>query len=183
MSIDWGEILRPDVPLIELFIRGSVIYLVAFTLLRSFPRESGSTSTTDLLVLVFIADAAQNGMSANYQSLTDGLVLMATIVFWSLAMNAAAYRWAWAARLMKPKPVLLIEGGRFHRRNMRRELVTEEELRSELRKRGVHDLADVESVQMESDGEISVVPKETGEEGQASKDRQNRQRRYRSSRR
>lgn len=66
---------------------------------------------------------------------------------------------------------------------MRRELVTEEELRSELRKRGVHDLADVESVQMESDGEISVVPKETGEEGQASKDRQNRQRRYRSSRR
>ena len=59
MSVDWGEILRPDVPLIELFIRGSVIYLVAFTLLRSFPRESGSTSTTDLLVLVFIADAAQ----------------------------------------------------------------------------------------------------------------------------
>ncbi len=98
-------------------------------------------------------------MSANYQSLTDGLVLMATIVFWSLAMNAAAYRWAWAARLMKPKPVLLIEGGRFRRRNMRRELVTEEELRSELRKRGVHDLADVESVQMESDGEISGVPR------------------------
>jgi uncharacterized membrane protein YcaP (DUF421 family) len=132
---------------------------------------------------VFIADAAQNGMSANYQSLTDGLVLMATIVFWSLAMNAAAYRWAWVARLMKPKPVLLIEGGRFRRRNMRRELVTEEELRSELRKRGVHDLADVESVQVESDGEISVVPKETGEEGQAGKDRQNRQRRYRNSRR
>jgi uncharacterized membrane protein YcaP (DUF421 family) len=132
---------------------------------------------------VFIADAAQNGMSANYQSLTDGLVLMATIVFWSLAMSAAAYRRAWVARLMKPKPVLLIEGGRFRRRNMRRELVTEEELRSELRKRGVHDLADVESVQMESDGEISVVPKETGEECQAGKDRQNRQRRYRNSRR
>lgn len=39
MSIDWGGILRPDVPLIELFIRGSVIYLVGFTLLRSFPSE------------------------------------------------------------------------------------------------------------------------------------------------
>lgn len=63
---------------------------------------------------------------------------------------------------MRPNPVLLIEGGRFRRRNMRHELVTEEELMSELRKRGVHDLADVESVQMESDGEISVVPKEKG---------------------
>jgi|SRR5262245_14195977 len=93
MGIDWGEVFRPDVPLIELFIRGSVIYLVAFALLRLFPRESGSTSTTDLLVLVFIADAAQNGMSANYQSVSDGLVLVATIVFWSLAMNTAAYHW------------------------------------------------------------------------------------------
>jgi hypothetical protein len=39
MSIDWGGILRPDVPLIELFICGSVIHLVGFTLLRSFPSE------------------------------------------------------------------------------------------------------------------------------------------------
>jgi uncharacterized membrane protein YcaP (DUF421 family) len=132
---------------------------------------------------VFIADAAQNGMSANYQSLTDGLVLVATIVFWSLAMNAAAYRWAWAARLMKPKPILLIDGGRFHRRNMRRELITEEEVMSELRKRGVHDLADVESVQMESDGEISVVPKDTGEESSGHKVRRSGPRRRRGSHR
>jgi hypothetical protein len=39
MSIDWGGIVRPDAPLIELFIRGSVIYLVGFTLLRNFPSE------------------------------------------------------------------------------------------------------------------------------------------------
>jgi uncharacterized membrane protein YcaP (DUF421 family) len=160
MNIEWGEMLRPDVPILELFIRGTVIYLVAFVLLRTFKRESGSTGTTDLLVLVLIADAAQNGMSKDYQSLTDGLFLVATIVFWSLAIDAASYRWSWAARIAKPKPVLLIEGGRFNRRSMRRELITEGELMSELRKRGVHDLADVDSVQMESDGEISVVPKE-----------------------
>src|SRR5262245_35381408 len=90
---------------------------------------------------------------------------------------------AWAARLMKPRPVLLMEGGRFRRRNMRRELVTEEELMSELRKRGVHDLADVDSVQMESDGEISVLPKEPGEERKGGGDRRSRQLHYRRSRR
>jgi uncharacterized membrane protein YcaP (DUF421 family) len=100
------------VPVLELFVRGTVIYLVAFLLLRSFPRESGSTGRTDLLGLVFIADAAQNGMSANYQSLTDGIVLVATIFFWSLLLNAAGYRWQWAARLSKPRAVLLIQGGR-----------------------------------------------------------------------
>jgi uncharacterized membrane protein YcaP (DUF421 family) len=184
MDIQWDEILRPDVPALELFVRGTVIYLVAFLLLRSFPRESGSTGTTDLLVLVFIADAAQNGMSANYQSLTDGIVLVATIFFWSIVMDAAAYRWQWAARLSKPRPVLLIQGGRMNRRNMRRELVTEAELMSELRKRGVHDLAEVDAVQMEPDGEISVVPKEQGQGGgERNRRRGARKRTYKHSRR
>jgi hypothetical protein len=179
MSVDWREILRPDVPLHPGIGHQSRRLHSAARL----PTGEWINEYDRPARLGVHRGCGQNGMSANYQSLTDGLVLMATIVFWSLAMNAAAYRWAWVARPMKPKPVLLIEGGRFRRRNMRRELVTEEELRSELRKRGVHDLAGLESVQMESDGEISVVPKETGEEGQAGKDRQKRQGRYRSSRR
>jgi uncharacterized membrane protein YcaP (DUF421 family) len=187
MHIEWGEMLRPDVPILELFIRGTAVYLVAFVLLRTFKRESGSTATTDLLVLVLIADAAQNGMSKDYQSLTDGLFLVATIVFWSLTIDAISYRWGWAEKIAKPKPVLLIEGGRFNRRNMRRELVTEGELRSELRKRGVHDLADVDSVQMEPDGEISVVPKEEAggdrKDGKTGEKARRRLRRTRQSRR
>ena len=39
---------------------------------------------TDLLVIVLIADAAQNGMAGEYKSITEGVVLCATIVGWSL---------------------------------------------------------------------------------------------------
>jgi uncharacterized membrane protein YcaP (DUF421 family) len=43
------------------------------------------------------------------------------------------------------------------RRNMRKVLLTQEELMSHLRLQGVHDLADVERSYMENDGRISVV--------------------------
>jgi uncharacterized membrane protein YcaP (DUF421 family) len=59
----------------------------------------------------------------------------------------------------------------MNRRNMRRELVTEEALMSELRKRGVHDLGDVDTVRMEPDGAISVVSKEQTPGGGGKSDR------------
>jgi uncharacterized membrane protein YcaP (DUF421 family) len=53
---------------------------------------------TDLLVIVLIADAAQNGMAGEYRSLTDGLLLVATIVAWSYALNWLAFRFRRGAK-------------------------------------------------------------------------------------
>ena len=39
-------------------------------------REAGSIGTADLLMVVLIADAAQNAMADEYRSITDGLVLL-----------------------------------------------------------------------------------------------------------
>ena len=46
-------------------------------------RKSGAVAFTDLLVLVLIADAAQNAMAADYHSITAGLVLAGTLIFWA----------------------------------------------------------------------------------------------------
>jgi uncharacterized membrane protein YcaP (DUF421 family) len=160
MSIDWAQTLSPEHTL-EVVLRGSVMYLVLFTLLRVLARrEVGGLAPTDLLVLVLIADAAQNAMAGEYTSLPDGVVLVATIIAWSVVIDWAAYRFPWAARLAKPSSLMLVHNGRINRRNMRREFITEDELRSQLRKHDVTDLAEVESVRMEYDGRLSVVRKE-----------------------
>lgn len=62
-------------------------------------------------------------------------------------------------RLLRDRETCLIQDGRMLRRNMRREMVTEEELMSVLRKEGIEDMAEVHSAFMEADGEISVVTK------------------------
>ncbi|RLP89708.1 DUF421 domain-containing protein [Micromonospora sp. BL4] len=160
---DWSELFVPDTPLLEIVVRGSVMYLALFTLLRVIlKRESGTTGVTDLLVIVLLADAAQNGLSGGYNSITDGVLLVAVIIGWSYLLNAVAYRWPAAARLIRPGSLVLVRDGRILRANMRRELITDEELYTLLRKQGVTDLAEVREMRMEPDGQFSVTTRIPG---------------------
>ena len=76
-SIDWHAMFVPTVSLLEIVLRGSAVYLSIVALMRLFRREAGTLSTTDLIVVVLVADAAQNAMAADYHSITEGLVLVA----------------------------------------------------------------------------------------------------------
>jgi uncharacterized membrane protein YcaP (DUF421 family) len=149
------------VPILELILRGSLTYLVLFILLRFFlKRVTGTLSIGDLLIIVLVADAAQNAMSAGYTSLTDGLILVATIIFWSYTLDWLAYQFPVFESLLHPSPVPLVRDGKMIARNMRRELITVDELMSHLREQGVKDLKEVKSASMEGDGRISVVTHE-----------------------
>ncbi|MDP9367069.1 MAG: DUF421 domain-containing protein [Chloroflexota bacterium] len=157
-DVDWEKTFVPHTPLLEIFLRGTVVYLVLFGLLRAvLRRESGAVGITDLLVVVLLADAAQNAMADDYTSIPDGVLLVATIVFWSHALNWLGFRYPLIQRLVHPPPLKLIEDGRLLRRNMRRELVTEDEILSQVRLQGINDLSQVEEAFMEGDGRISVV--------------------------
>lgn len=159
MAIDWGRAFIPHTPLLEIFLRGSAVYLGLFLLLRLvLKRQSGAVGVTDLLVVVLIADAAQNAMADDYTSVPDGLLLVAVIIFWSHALDWLGYRFPRLNRLIHPPPLPLIQDGVMLRRNMRRELITEEELRTQLREQGVLEAKDVRVAFMEGDGRISVVP-------------------------
>jgi uncharacterized membrane protein YcaP (DUF421 family) len=160
--IDWSKTFAVHTPPLEIILRGTILYLVLYTLLRALrKRESGTTSITDLLVIVLIADAAQNAMADNYDSVSDGLILVATIIGWAYLLDFLAYRFPTLARIIKPRPLPLVKNGQILRRNMRRELITEEELHSQLRQQGIDDLDQVKDVFMEPDGQFSVV---TGEQ-------------------
>lgn len=160
-QVDWRSVFVPDTPLLEIFVRGSVVYLSIFVLLRVvLKRQSGSLDMADLLVVVLIADAAQNAMASNYNSVPDGLFLVATIVFWSYALDWLGYHVPWVGRLIHPPPLLLIRDGKILWKNMRKELVTLDELKSQLREQGIENVAEVKSAYMEGDGRVSVVKRD-----------------------
>jgi uncharacterized membrane protein YcaP (DUF421 family) len=162
-AVDWVQLFKPDTPPLEMIVRGSIVYLSLFSLLRFvLRREAGTIAMSDLLVIVLIADAAQNAMAGSYNSIPDGLLLVATIVFWSFALDWLAYHVPWMARFLHPPPLPLVRDGRLLRRNMRRELITEDELMSQLRQQGVENLESVQRASMEGDGRISVI-KRNGE--------------------
>jgi uncharacterized membrane protein YcaP (DUF421 family) len=88
MSIDWQVMLSPEHSLIEIVLRGTMMYIVLFSILRFFmKRQSGVIGIADLLVIVLIADAVQNAMANEHKSITDGTLLVLTIVFWNFAVD------------------------------------------------------------------------------------------------
>jgi uncharacterized membrane protein YcaP (DUF421 family) len=63
-ELDWTSLFGLSISLLEMLIRGSVIYLglvVMFRLLMK--RESSSLGITDLLVVVLVASAVESGIS------------------------------------------------------------------------------------------------------------------------
>lgn len=160
MSVDWAELFRFSVPPAELIVRGSVMYLFLFALFRIVvKRRIGAIGVADLLVLVIIADAAQNAMAGEYRTISDGMVLVTTIIAWNHLLDFLAWRFAAVRRLLEPSPLLLIDRGRVLRRHLRLEFVSEQELLAKLRENGVSDPAEVEKAYLESDGEVSVIRK------------------------
>jgi len=158
LLIEWSELLIPTHSLAEMMLRGTVMYLSLFLILRFVMlRQSSTIGIADILVIVLIADAAQNGFAKEYKSVTEGVLLVLTIVFWDTFLNWLSYHFKFFERLLAPPPLRLIENGTMNRNNMRKQFITEEELRGQLRQQGVLDLAEVKQANLEANGEISVV--------------------------
>ena len=159
--MDWKSIFLPETPLLEIFLRGSVMYITLFILLRLvLKRQTGNLRMTDLLLITLIADASQNAMAGDYKSVPDGILLVGTIMFWNYALDWLAFRFSRLRRLIEPPPLPLIKDGKLLRRNMRSEMITEEELMSQIREEGLENMGEVKAAYIESDGRISVVPYE-----------------------
>jgi uncharacterized membrane protein YcaP (DUF421 family) len=160
-DIDWEALFVPSLPLFEIFIRGTVTYLAVFSLLRLvLKRETGSLGISDLLVVLFMAEAAHTALSGEYTSITEGIILVGVILMWDYALDVAGYHIPIMRRFVHPPPTKLIENGKLLKRNLRKEYITMDELMGYLRTNGVDEIDHVKEAHLEGDGEISVVLKE-----------------------
>ena len=158
MSVDWASLFAFTVSPLELFIRASIIYWFLFLVFRLIlRRDVGAIGLADVLLLVLIADAAQNAMAADYRSISDGLVLVSTIIGWNVFIDWLAFRFPAVRRLAQPPELLLVRNGTILQRNLKREMMTTHDLMAKLREHGVENLEEVRAAHMEADGKISVV--------------------------
>jgi uncharacterized membrane protein YcaP (DUF421 family) len=156
-DIDWQRLFVPSVPIVETMIRGSLTYLAVFALLRLFRRQTGSLGAADLLVLLLIADAAKNAMAGDYKSITDGLILVGTIIGWEYVLDWLGFRSRWMQAVLEHSPLLLIKDGKVDMDNLRKELMTLDDLHVQLRHHGVDDPSQVKRCFLEGDGHVSVL--------------------------
>jgi uncharacterized membrane protein YcaP (DUF421 family) len=161
LKIDWQAVFTPQHSLLELFLRGTIMYLVIVVLLRVVVRRQvgGNISMTDILVIVLIAEVAGSGIADSFQSVVESTVLVGTVLLWSTLIEWLQSRYPAFERLVRDRKLKLIDNGRLLRRNMRQEFVTVEELMAQLREKGLEDCRDVKAAYMEADGRISIIPR------------------------
>lgn len=157
-NVEMGEVIHFTVSPLQLFVRGTLMFWFLFLIFRLIlRRDVGSASITDFLFVVILGDAAQNAMIGQATSVSDGMVLIITLVFWNYLIDALSYQFPFIEKLVSAKKLCLVRYGKILRRNMRREFITINELNEKLREAGLENLEQVKFIYMESDGEMSII--------------------------
>ena len=164
-SGDWlfappGDILKVIALSAAAFLAVAVLFRLAGT------RAAGQMNNFDWIVTV--AQGAIVGsvaLGAN-TSLAEGTAAVLTLLGFQYALNWAGVRSERLRKTVYTSPVLLYHGG-FLRETMKKERVTEGEVRGAVRAAGMPDWDDVGAVVLEPGGEFSVLPKADGDDGAA----------------
>src|SRR3954468_4178224 len=150
--------------LLSVALRTAIVYVclvVGFRLLGK--REAGQLSTLDLVVLLVIANAVQNAMVGQNTSLIAGLIAAGVILVLDLALPAAPDRWRPLRDALDGEPTILVDHGRILFENLRGEGISDRELAVALRQNQLLAADEALFVFLETNGQISVIPRRDGE--------------------
>ncbi len=147
-----------DVPASALVFRAVVVYLSVLILIRiSGKRQLGQMGPTEFVAILLISNAVQNAMNGGDNSLGGGLILAAVLIALSAAISFLTYRSRFFSSLFEGTPRLLVHKGQVIAPNLRKERLSLGDLKSLLRKQGIHSIQEINTAVLESDGTLSVT--------------------------
>jgi uncharacterized membrane protein YcaP (DUF421 family) len=147
----------------DLVIRAAVLYVFVLVLMRIVGRRELSTlSPVDLVLLIVLGDALQQGLTQDDYSITGAVTVVTTIALLQVATSYLSFRSKRARKLLEGDPVVIIEDGKLIERNMRRERLRPEDVAEEMRIEGIGSFSDVRWGILESNGQFSFVKNSSG---------------------
>jgi uncharacterized membrane protein YcaP (DUF421 family) len=145
----------------ELVVRGAVVYLILFIILRAAGnREFSGLTSFDAVLLIIIAETTTQALAGGEDfSLTAALILITTLVSLDIALSLIKKRSPRAALAMEGVPVLLVEHGKLLRENIEKERVDENDVLEAARSsQGLEEMKQIKYAILERNGSISVIP-------------------------
>jgi len=147
-----------SIPYTHLILRAVVVYLFILLLLRvGGKRQIGQMGAGEFVAILLISNAVQNSMNGGDNSITAGIILAVVLVALSELVSYLAYRSKFIEKVLQGSPTLLIHRGKIVQKNLERELLNVHELKTILRKQGIHHLDEIYEAILESDGSVSVT--------------------------
>ena len=158
--MDWSEMLYQGwASIARTLIVGTLAYVFLVVALRvSGKRTLAKLNAFDLVITVAFGSTLATILISKDVALAEGVVALILLIGLQYAVTTLSVRSARFAGLVRSEPTLLVRNGELLPQAMRRERVTEAEIRTVARTAGYDELTGIDAIVMESDGAFSVIP-------------------------
>ena len=142
------------------FVRSLLLYAVLAVTIRIMgKRQIGQLQPFEFVIAVLIAELAGIPMSDTDIPLANGLVAILTLMISQVTLAYITLKSNRARGIICGTPSILIEKGKIMEKEMRRLRYNINDLIEQLRLNGYPNIADVDFAILETDGQLSVIPK------------------------
>jgi uncharacterized membrane protein YcaP (DUF421 family) len=144
----------------DIALRAIALFSFVFLLTRvTGRRELSALEPFDLVLLIVVGDAIQQGLTQDDYSVTGAVIAVGTIATLQFVASLASYKLRWIRRVFDGEPIVLIQDGKVIESNLKRERLTVAELNQQARLQQIASLDDVAWAVFEPRGSISFIPK------------------------
>jgi len=160
------DLLVTQIPLVEKVLRSIAVYLFLVLALRlAGKRELAQLNSLDLVVLLLLlSNTVQNAIIGPDNSLVGGLLGAAVLMTANYAIVRLGFEHPALARTLEGTPTVLVQNGSMLDGNLRRYLITREELMAAVRRQGARNLQDIDVVVLEANGALTVEQHDRSEQ-------------------
>jgi uncharacterized membrane protein YcaP (DUF421 family) len=137
-----------------------VFFFIVFVTRVIGRRELSSLSPFDLILLIILGDAIQQGLTQDDYSLIGAMIAVSTIAALQVATSYVSFRSKRARVILEGEPVVILQDGRLIEENLRRERMTSDEVAEEMRIQQIASFDEVAWAIVESNGSISFIKKD-----------------------
>ena len=142
----------------DIVLRAIALYAFVILVMRvTGRRELSSMTPFDLVLLVVLGDAIQQGLTQDDYSVTGAVLAVATIATLQVGTSYLSFRFPPFRKVLEGEPVVLVDHGKLVYRNLKRERMTEGEIAEEARQQQITSLDQVRWAILESNGSISFI--------------------------
>ena len=150
LSVSWWEFV----------LRGVLVYVIVLALIRlSGKRTVGEFTPFDLIVVILLGETMQSALVQDDTSVLGPAIAAATLILLNWFLGFLSARFRTVDKVMEGEPVVLVRNGRVDARKLRSENVSKPDLLEAIRRAQLRGVSDVAVATLETDGEITIVPR------------------------
>jgi uncharacterized membrane protein YcaP (DUF421 family) len=145
----------------DLVVRAIVVFFFVFVLTRAIGRrELSQLAPFDLILLIILGDALQQGLTQDDYSVTGAVLIVGTFAVLQVTFSWVSFRFPAVRPILEGEPLIVVQDGKPIEKNLRRERLTLDELLEAARLHEIGSIDEVKWAVLERNGEISFIKKQ-----------------------